>query len=136
MVNLVDGTSVFVRDCVSFHHPNLGSFTKGLVVEFFLKVCMQYHSFSMLIIYILSGWLSDVFVSIDLLLDAAQFNSVVDGANVTLYDDVLIVFGTIIVPLSYVHGLTPPIVRWNSTENRFDSEVKWKLCICCCQYML
>ena len=38
MVNLVDGTSVFVRDCVSFHHPNLGNSTKGLVVEFFLEV--------------------------------------------------------------------------------------------------
>ena len=55
----------------------------------------------------------------------------VDGANVTLYNDVLIVFGTIIVPLSSVHGLTPPplgIVSWNSTENRFqrfDSEVNW-----------
>ena len=44
----------------------------------------------------------------------------------------LIAFGTIIVPLSSVHGLTPPqlgIVRWNSAKNRFqrfDSEVNWK----------
>ena len=86
----------------------------------------------MIIIYILSGC-SDVFVSIDLLLDAAQFNSVVDGANVTLYDDVLIVFGTIIVPLSSVHGLTPPplgIVRWNSAENRFQ-RVSAAVSVCC-----
>ena len=53
----------------------------------------------------------------------------VDSGGVTLYDDVMIIFGAIVVPQSSIHGLISAplgIVRWNDVENRFqrfDSEV-------------
>ena len=40
MVNLVDGTSVIVRDCVSFHHPNLGNFTYDNLYSLRMAVLM------------------------------------------------------------------------------------------------
>ena len=50
----------------------------------------------------------------------------------------LIIYGIITMPLSSLHGLSPPplgVVRWNSAENRFqrfDSEVSCVLCVTCC----
>ena len=38
MVTLLDGQSIFVRDCVLFKHP-MGDLVKGVVVKFFQKVC-------------------------------------------------------------------------------------------------
>ena len=70
---------------------------------------------------------TEIYANIDVLFDAAQFNSVVDG--VTVYDVVLIIFCATVVPQSSIHGfISAPlgIVRWNYAENRlqrFDSEV-------------
>eukprot|EP00731_Ephydatia_muelleri_P029726 Em0021g249a len=104
MVCLPNGTPVFTRDVVLFYHPHLG-FTKGLVTEFFKKEgCF------------------DVFVHIDVMLDAIQFNSVVVGADVTLPNDALILYEDLVVPLSVVYELALPpkcIVQWDGEHKHF-----------------
>ena len=70
-----------------------------------------------------------MFVHIDVMLDAIQFNSVVEGADVTLPNDALILYEDLVVPLSVVYELALPpkcIAQWDGEHKhfkRFDDQV-------------
>ncbi|KAL5459795.1 hypothetical protein EMCRGX_G033171 [Ephydatia muelleri] len=51
MVVLNDGTHIFVRDCISFHHPLTGT-TKGMVVKFFQQLSSPYLTFLVMLIHL------------------------------------------------------------------------------------
>ena len=63
-----------------------------------------------------------MFVHIDVMLYAIQFNSVVEGADVTLPNDALILYEDLVVPLSVMYVLALPpkcIVQWDGEHKRF-----------------
>lgn len=128
MVSLPNGTPLFTRDIVLFYHPCLG-FTKGLVSEFFKKVLYVLYETCTIIYISNQEGCSDVFVHIDVMVDAVQFNSVVEGADVTLPSDALILYEDLIVPLVAVYELALPpnrIVQWDGEHKhfkRFDDQV-------------
>eukprot|EP00731_Ephydatia_muelleri_P000135 Em0001g135a len=93
MVKLLNGTSVFLKDCVHVTHHELGTVT-GVVEKF-------YH------------WASskDILAHIETLLNVVQFQHMVPDTTVThLSSDSLISYGKINVPVSDIIGLaTPPV---------------------------
>ncbi|KAL5516835.1 hypothetical protein EMCRGX_G002259 [Ephydatia muelleri] len=61
-------------------------------------------------------------ISDDVMLDAIQFNSVVEGADVTLPNDALILYEDLVVPLSVVYELALPpkcIAQWDGEHKHF-----------------
>ena len=70
-----------------------------------------------------------MFVHIAVMLDAIQFNSVVEGADVTLPSDALFLYEDLVVPLSSVYELALPpkcLVQWDGEHKlfkRYDDQV-------------
>ncbi|KAL5473641.1 hypothetical protein EMCRGX_G028149 [Ephydatia muelleri] len=131
MATLVNGTSVFVRDCVYFYHSILGT-TKGKIVRFFHKVgckcfCKYAGTYG---IHHQSGC-DGVFAGIEMLLDCPQFRQMVPESVIYYLDpDSLILYDYIEVPLSSILGITACpqiIVRWASSQfSRMDLQAAGK----------
>lgn len=127
MVKLSDETSVFVKDCVSFYHPTLGSVSGVLSSGGFVirtVVCIAF-----LNILLQSDLMTEVYACIDMLLDLQQFLKMVPDTTVThLHSDTLILAGQVVVPTSSIQGIATPscfLVRWIAPVNfvRMDQQV-------------
>ena len=110
MVKLLNGTSVFLRDCVHVTHMSLELSQElrnsiiGLAGE---PVFVDFESF----LFVAQASSKDILAHIEILLDVVQFQHMVPDTTVThLSSDRLISNGKINVPVSDIIGLaTPPV---------------------------
>ncbi|KAL5479531.1 hypothetical protein EMCRGX_G023059 [Ephydatia muelleri] len=98
MATLMDGQSIFVRDCITFNHP-MGDIVKGVVVKFFQKDNSV-----------------DLLEEIDVLANLQQFQYLVPDTTAThLSSDTLILCETIVLPVFSILGTVEcpeDIIKW------------------------
>eukprot|EP00731_Ephydatia_muelleri_P025486 Em0017g569a len=111
MATLMDGQSIFVRDCITFNHP-MGDIVKGVVVKFFQKDNSV-----------------DLLEEIDVLANLQQFQYLVPDTTAThLSSDTLILCETIVLPVFSILGTVEcpeDIIKWTPPGmfSRIDVEV-------------